>query len=372
MQFFSWLQFLLIGLFAAMIPLAWIWIKHDTGRFRKLVWITLFFTFDLIIFGAFTRLTDSGLGCPDWPGCYAYSNPLQAQAEIDAAAALMPTGPVTRTKAWIEMIHRYWASGIGILIILIMAMAWRFWRNGERQKAKLPWLPTALFFCVCVQGAFGKWTVTLKLQPLIVTLHLLLGMGLLALLAWLAARQQTSPPLAAPLRPSLQRWVWLASLLLLIQIALGGWVSTNYAALACTQFPMCQGSWWPPMDFAQGFTLWRELGKTPNGEYLPFAALTAIHYTHRNFGGLVVLAFIGLIWKAWRAHPSLHPLAGGLAGVLLMQLMSGLASIFFSLPLFFAVLHNAGAALLVLLLCMLHYRVATKPVAIMNLSNNEP
>jgi cytochrome c oxidase assembly protein subunit 15 len=123
------------------------------------------------------------------------------------------------------------------------------------------------------------------------------------------------------------------------------------------------------MDFAQGFTLWRELGKTPDGEFLPFAALTAIHYTHRNFGGLVVLAFIGLIWKAWRAHPSLHPLAGGLACVLLMQVVSGLATIFFSLPLFFAVLHNAGAALLVLLLCMLHYRVAIQPVVIMNLSN---
>ncbi len=354
-----WLQLILTGLLLAAMPLIWIWIKHDTGRFRKLVWVSLFFTFDLIIFGAFTRLTDSGLGCPDWPGCYAHANPIQAQAHIDAAAALMPTGPVTRSKAWIEMIHRYWATGIGILITLMMISGWRFWRNGQRQQANLPWLPTGLFFFVCLQGAFGKWTVTMKLQPLVVTAHLLLGMGLLALMAWLAARQQPSVPLAstAPLR----RWLWLASLLLAGQIALGGWVSTNYAALACTEFPMCQGRWLPEMDFAQGFGLWRELGKTVGGEYLSFSALTAIHWAHRSFAGLVLLAFAGLIRQAWRTDAALRPLARGLAFVLLMQVVSGLATIFFSLPLFFAVLHNAGAALLVLLLCMLHYRVTAKP-----------
>ena len=355
-------QLAVTGLLIALLPLAMVWMSSDANKYRKLVWVAVFLTFDLIMFGAFTRLTDSGLGCPDWPGCYGLANPFQAHAEIRAAEALMPSGPVTLVKAWIEMTHRYLAMAIGVLIVALMAQAWRQWRK-NRQPEFAPWLPTALFLFVCLQGAFGAWTVTMKLQPVIVTIHLLLGMGLLAMLVWLGARQDGALAAApAPVRTgplpvmrNLRRLALLSALLVLVQIALGGWVSTNYATLACTDFPLCGGQLVPPMDFEHGFTLWRALGKTAAGHYLPFAALTAIHWVHRSFA-LVVLAGVGYTaYRAW-GHPALHKLARGVAIVLALQACSGLATIFLNWPLAIAVLHNGGAALLVLLLTMLNYR----------------
>ncbi|MEC5160953.1 heme a synthase [Janthinobacterium sp. CG_23.3] len=353
-------QLAVTGLLIALLPLAMVWTSSDPHKYRKLVWIAVFLTFDLIMFGAFTRLTDSGLGCPDWPGCYGLANPFLAHQEIRAAEALMPSGPVTLAKAWIEMIHRYLAMAIGVLIVALMAQAWRQWRASRRAEFS-PWLPTALFVFVCVQGAFGAWTVTLKLQPLIVTIHLLLGMGLLAMLVWLGARQDSAlappPPRTGPL-PVMRRVRALAlfsALLLLVQIALGGWVSTNYATLACTDFPLCAGALVPAMDFEHGFTLWRELGKTAAGHYLPFSALTAIHWVHRSFALLLLLGVGYTAHRAW-GHPSLHRLARGIAAVLALQACSGIATIYFDWPLAIAVLHNGGAALLVLLLTMLNYR----------------
>lgn len=367
------IQLLITAILVALLPLGWVWIAKDNDKYRKLVWVTLFFTFDLIVFGAFTRLTDSGLGCPDWPGCYSHANPMQVLEKIDAAAALMPSGPVTRAKAWIEMIHRYLAMGIGILITILMASAWRFWRNGQTgqtgqtgqagQIGQTPHLPTLLFVLVCIQGAFGRWTVTLKLQPIIVTIHLLLGMLLLALMATLAARQSRPKPirtvpeqaLAPHLRMgALRPWIIAGAVMLLVQLALGAWVSTNYATLACPDFPMCNGQWWPQMDFNHGFTLWRELGKTGAGDFLPYSALTAIHWVHRSFALLLTLVLAALAWRARYACPDL---ARNLALVLLLQLATGSATVFFAWPLGLAVLHNAGAALLVLVLSMLHYRV---------------
>ena len=273
-----WIQLAITGLLVALLPLSMVWASKDSNKFRKLAWVTLFLTFDLIMFGAFTRLTDSGLGCPDWPGCYGHANPLQAHAHISAAEAAMPHGPVTLTKAWIEMIHRYLAMAVGVLIISLMVLAWRNTiKSAWAERRYHPGLPTALFLLVCLQGAFGAWTVTMLLQPAIVTTHLLLGMLLLGMLTWLAARQITHAPLAP--EAARLRWpAWVALALLGVQIALGGWVSTNYAALACTDFPLCHGQWIPEMDFEHGFTLWRELGLTKDGEYLPFPALTAIHW----------------------------------------------------------------------------------------------
>lgn len=354
----SLLQLLLTMLLVAALPLTWVWVAKDSNKYRKLVWVTLFVTFDLVVFGAFTRLTDSGLGCPDWPGCYSHANPLQAMAHIDAAASQMPDGPVTRSKAWIEMIHRYLAGAIGVLLLGLMAASLRFWRNYQRQSALSPGLPVLLVVWVLVQGAFGAWTVTLKLQPVIVTIHLLLGLGLLALLARLAEMQDGGMPTRCVHAPGLRWLVGLTGLVLLIQLALGGWVSTNYAATACSEFPMCQGQWWPEMDFKHGFTLWRELGKTASGDYLPFAALTAIHVVHRLFAWLLAALLLAVVALAWRTDLRLHGLARGLLLVLLMQLATGLGTVFFSWPLLLAVLHNAGAALLVLLLTMLHYRVS--------------
>ncbi len=393
------IQLGLKGLLIALLLLALVWASKDENKFRKLAWVTLFLTFDLIMFGAFTRLTDSGLGCPDWPGCYGHANPLQAHAQISAAEAAMPQGPVTVVKAWIEMAHRYLAMAVGVLLIVLTLLAWRRWlkligirvlpwvppillmaayflvgpigvgalivlllaaglrlwlKSSNKETKFSPWLPTFLLAFVCVQGAFGAWTVTMKLQPVIVTIHLLLGMGLLALLAWLAARQGEHA-LPGPAARGLRLPAALALAVLFGQIALGGWVSTNYAALACSDLPTCHGVWVPEMDFDNGFTLWRDLGKTATGEYLPFQALTAIHWTHRVFA-LVAAAAIG--WAALRAmrDAALRKLGGWLLAALALQIVIGVSTVYLDWPLALAVAHNGCAALLVLLLTVLNYK----------------
>ncbi|MDE2118427.1 MAG: COX15/CtaA family protein [Betaproteobacteria bacterium] len=351
------IQLAVMGMLAALLPLATVWVSSDEDKYRKLVWAMLFLTFDLIMFGAFTRLTDSGLGCPDWPGCYGQANPLQAHANISVAEAAMPTGPVTVMKAWIEMIHRYLAMGIGVLIIALMVIAWRRWLQSGRQAVKFsPLFPTLLFAFVCLQGAFGAWTVTMKLQPVIVTIHLLLGITLLALMTWLGARLSDHLPVPQPAAAALRTPATLAAILLAVQIALGGWVSTNYATLACQDFPLCQGTLWPAMDFANGFTLWRNLGMTAQGEFLPFPALTAIHWTHRFFAFAVVAL---VAWVAFRALKveGLRKTARWLLAIIALQFTTGVSTVFLNFPLALAVVHNGGAALLVLLLVMLNYKI---------------
>lgn len=346
-----WAQLLITGLMVALLPLSLVWASKDVSKYRKLIAVTLFLTFDLIVFGAFTRLTDSGLGCPDWPGCYGEANPFQSHDAIKAAQNLMPTGPVTLKKAWIEMIHRYLAMSVGVLILAQMIIAW--WRRAQLRHS--PWLPTALFFFVCLQGAFGAWTVTMKLQPVIVTIHLLLGMGLLSLLAWSLAREHRPANNLATGSKNLIRIASVALILLSVQIALGGWVSTNYAALACNDYPLCNGVFAPEMDFEHGFTLWRQLGQKANGEYLPFTALVAIQWMHRSFAWLAIVAVAAAAYLARKA-PALSALANKILALIFIQLLSGAATVFFSWPLLLAVLHNAGAAALVLLLTMLNYR----------------
>ncbi|WP_292937438.1 COX15/CtaA family protein [Noviherbaspirillum sp.] len=349
------IQLAIMGMLAALLPLTIVWVSSDSNKYRKLVWVTAFLTFDLIMFGAFTRLTDSGLGCPDWPGCYGHANPFQAHASISAAEAAMPTGPVTAMKAWIEMIHRYVAMGVGVLIVSAMVIAWRMWLKSKRQDTRFsPWLPTGLLGFVCLQGAFGAWTVTMKLQPVIVTTHLLLGMMLLALLSWLGTRQNERSPVSDAAL-NLRTPAALAMVLLVVQIALGGWVSTNYAALACADFPLCQGTLLPEMDFNNGFALWRDLGKTSTGEFLPFPALTAIHWTHRTFAFLVV---VYLAWLATRAMKidGLQKTGRWLLIAVLVQFATGMSTIFLNWPLALAVVHNGGAAFLALMLTMLNFQ----------------
>jgi cytochrome c oxidase assembly protein subunit 15 len=356
------IQLAVMGMLAALLPLVIVWVSSDTDKYRKLVWVTLFLTFDLIMFGAFTRLTDSGLGCPDWPGCYGQANPLQAHADISAAETAMPTGPVTVMKAWIEMIHRYLAMGIGVLIVAMMAISWRRWlKSGHKEMNFSPLFPTLLFAFVCVQGAFGAWTVTMKLQPVIVTIHLLLGMTLLALLTWFGARLSDHLPISqlgvSQSAAELRIPAALAIVLLVIQISLGGWVSTNYAALACTDFPLCHGELFPQMDFINGFTLWRDLGKTSLGDYLPFPALTAIHWTHRAFALVVVMLVAWVSLRAFKID-SLRKTARWLLIMIALQFTIGVSAIFLDLPLALAVAHNGGAALLMLLLVTLNYKVS--------------
>jgi cytochrome c oxidase assembly protein subunit 15 len=365
------LRLMLMGLAVALGPLAWIWLRHQRAplaqRLQRLTLLTLFLTFDLVMFGAFTRLTDSGLGCPDWPGCYGSASPLGAQQHIAAAQSAMPTGPVTHSKAWIEMIHRYLATGVGVLILTLALAAWvARWRQRRIGGADQspgdalisPWWPTAALVWVCLQGAFGALTVTMKLFPLIVTFHLLGGLVLLALLRVQSLRHAQVPghapaqgqqTPAAILGAGLRRFAIVAFGLLWLQVALGGWVSTNYAVLACSDFPLCQNSLWPAMNFRQGFTLWRELGAGPDGASITFAALTAIHYGHRLAAYVVVAALLLLALRLHR-RDGFQTQARWLAGLTLLQLATGLGNVLLGWPLAAAVLHTGGAAALVVAL----------------------
>ncbi len=349
-------RLLLMAAAVAVLPLSWIWLRHRGAsprrRLAALTAVTLFLTFDLIVFGAFTRLTDSGLGCPDWPGCYGHASPIGATSQIQAAEAALPTGPVTWSKAWIEMIHRYLAMTVGALI-LVMAVA------SLRGRRELPhsaaWAVVTLVW-VIVQGLFGKYTVTLKLYPAVVTAHLLGGLALLMLLAMQHESYQDRPlTLPRGARP-----LALGALgLLALQVALGGWVSTNYAVMACADFPLCNGAVWPAMDFASGFAVLRELGQAADGGYLPFEALVAIHMVHRWFAFVVLAVLLALAHVLWhRGSPTVRRFGAVLAALALTQVASGLGNVLLGWPLAAALLHSAGAAAMVLTMTLLLAREA--------------
>lgn len=351
------LRLVLLAVVIALGPLVWLWMRHGAkdapARGRALTLLILFLTFDLVLFGAFTRLTDSGLGCPDWPGCYGSATPLGARSDIQAAQDAMPTGPVTHGKAWIEMLHRYFAAGLGVLITVAMVSAWVTRRRDPSNSPSPAWA-TATFVWVCVQGAFGALTVTMKLNPAIVTLHLLGGFAGLALLT---AQAMSERRLRLALPDGVRRLAWVVLALLVVQSALGGWVSTNYAVLACREFPMCQGTWWPPMDFARGFTLLRDLGMDGDGQVLPFAALTAIHYTHRLAAYVVLSLMVWLGWRLWSSEqPALRPFAQGVVGLATWQLLSGLSNVVLGWPIVAALAHTGGAAAAIVLLTALLVR----------------
>ena len=321
-------------------------------RYRKILFLTWFLTLDLIMFGAFVRLTDSGLGCPDWPGCYGSVTPLGALQSIREAVQVMPEGPVTLPKAWIEMVHRYVGGLLGLLIISICWMAWRY----RSALGHSPVLALVTLVAVCVQGAFGAWTVTHQLMPAVVTAHLLGGLSLLGLMTWLAARERSHSAVSQASQGKF-KWALLGLGILFVQVALGGWVSTNYAALACMDFPQCHGSWWPDMDAASGFALVRGLGEMPSGEMISQPALTAIHWVHRN-AAWVVFAYWGTLAWRLRADAGLRGPATLVLCLLVAQLLTGLTTIFFQWPLLIAVLHNGGAAGLVLGVVTLLTRLA--------------
>jgi heme a synthase len=367
------LRLAVLALALALPLLLWVGLRNRGAplpqRLATLTALTLFLTFDLIVFGAFTRLSDSGLGCPDWPGCYGELSPWGAKADIQAAQALAPAGPVTWGKAWIEMIHRYLAMTVGVLILVMAVVGWKAWLAKPSALPFSPLWPTLTLVWVLVQGAFGKYTVTLKLYPAIVSLHLVGGMVLLVLLArqhavFTAAAATSNAPSA--LTPPLWRLALLAAAALAVQVVLGAWVSTNYAVLACTGFPQCNGQWWPGMNFDQGFTVLRHLGEggTVGGKAtgLQVQSLVAIHMVHR-LGAVVVTVVLGTLAVClWRAPAGgQHSAAGGsqrrtaavLAGLLLVQLLSGLSNVVLGWPLVAALGHSAGAAGLVLALALL-------------------
>jgi len=353
------LRLALLAGVVALLPLSWVWLRQrgaDTrGRLAALTALTLFLTFDLVVFGAFTRLTDSGLGCPDWPGCYGAASPLGAHEAITAAQAELPSGPVTWSKAWIEMIHRYLAMTVGALILALAAVSWR-------ERRRLPFLlawPLLTLAWVLVQGLFGKYTVTLKLYPAVVTLHLLGGLTLLGLLA---AQHEGYRQRPLTLPAGLRRGVVAALLVLGVQLALGGWVSSNYAVLACGGFPQCNGSWWPQADFAGGFTLLRELGGVAaHGRPLTLDGLVAIHLAHRLFAVVLALVLAVLAWRLRQASGSAaRPYGSAIALLLLAQLATGLSNVVLGWPLVAALAHTAGAAGLVLTLTLLLARSASR------------
>jgi heme a synthase len=368
-NFAPMLQILLLGALLTGLVVFWVWRRH-AGRGRQrlrmaLTVLTLFLTFDLILVGAFTRLTDSGLGCPDWPGCYGFTSPAGAHAPIAEAQAAMPTGPVTHQKAWIEMLHRYLATAVGGLILLQALWAMKDRLAGPHEKdtegaadISLWWTWTTLLW-VLIQGLFGALTVTMKLFPAIVTLHLLGAYALLALLVLqlvvrrslqgkVMEKQDAAEVLGGPQR----RLVWAGLLVLLMQACAGAWVSTNYAVLACSDFPTCQGVWWPSMDFAAGMEMWRPLGETAAGETLSFQALTGIHMLHRLIA-LLAFATLGAVVYALHRAQVFQIQGRCLLGLLVLQFFTGLSNVVLGWPMFAAILHTAGAGAMVAVLTWL-------------------
>jgi len=296
--------------------------------FRRLAFCGAVLAFGVVVLGAWVRLTDAGLGCPDWPGCYGHLYP-------------QPGGEIG--KAWHEMVHRYVA---GSLIVIIAALL--SWAVLRRKDPDQPLRPVAVLFgVVCFQGMLGALTVTLKLKPLIVTGHLLGGLTTLALLTWLAIKPETHAVQPPP--RGLRTFALLASAVLCIQLFLGGWTSTNYAAVACPDFPTCQRSWWPAMDFRDAYVLQQGPGVDYEGGVLANPARMAIHFTHR-LGALVagsVLLALGMLTLGRARSRRLAGAGMGVAAAVLLQISIGIATVHFGIPLPLATLHNAGAALLV-------------------------
>ena len=346
------------GLVLALVPFAW-WAtrrrsRGAPARLHALALLVLFLSFDLVLIGAFTRLSDSGLGCPDWPGCYGHASPLGAHASIASAEAAIPTGAVTVPKAWIEMTHRYAATAVGLLAIVLVVLALRARRRPGDAPVDARWAVLTLVW-VCLQGAFGALTVTMRLYPAIVTLHLLGGLGLLALLA-LQVESYRPRDLDVPAR--LRAWLLAVAALTAVQAALGGWVSSHYAVLACRDFPTCQGAWWPDMAFGEGFAL-RPLGVGDDG-YLPFPALTAIHMAHR-LGAAVLLPALALLAQRLHAQGGdARRFALGLGVLAAWQALSGLGNVLLGWPLAAAVAHTGGAAALVVVLTVVLARSAAR------------
>jgi heme a synthase len=316
---------------------------------RRLAFASLLLCFVVVILGAYVRLTAAGLGCPDWPGCYGHFTPIGA-AENTAAQAAYPNTPLHVGKAWREMVHRYAASTLGIIIVVITALAIA---SRRERRVSVP-LTVGLLVTVVIQGMLGMLTVTWQLKPLIVTLHLVFGLTTLAMLWWLVlslrgasrgnvrfAGTSRSPPVTA---------ILVALVLLGVQIALGGWTSSNYAAVACPDFPKCQNEWWPETDYKDAFVLWRGLGVNYEGGVLQHPARVAIHFTHRlgAIAATLALLFAIVATLRQRASSAARLAAYAVLGALVLQLLIGASMVLRGFPLALATAHNAGAALLLL------------------------
>ena len=348
----------------------------------------------VIIWGAYTRLVDAGLGCPDWPGCYGFLSVPETQEEIKLAEERFPDTPVEVEKAWPEVIHRYFASSLGFVILIMTAWAGWKWRQQSSSPGSIASPGTELstsnsfighsfllLVLVIIQGLFGMWTVTLKLWPQVVTAHLLGGFTTLSLLWLLFLRsssihwQATVPSSSSLSSPSesgkgrlglTRKIAVLALVLVVFQIALGGWTSSNYAALACPDFPTCQLTWLPDMNFAEGFNIFQQVGPNYLGGIMESDARIAIHFSHRVGALFVTVSVLALMFLLWRlpykeSKKMVLLLGFGLA----VQISLGISNIIFVLPLSVAVAHNAIGALLLLIILTINYqlhRVSQRPV----------
>lgn len=317
------------------------------SRLHLLKWLSLLgtlATLGVILLGAWTRLMDAGLGCPDWPGCYGRL----VVPDAATAAAHSPQAPLEALKAWVEMIHRYVASALGLVVLALVALG-----AGARRRPGYPWrLSLVLLGAILLQGAFGAFTVTLKLWPQVVTLHLLGGISVLLLFLWVHLRLRE---LVAEKPPTSRRRLsplWgLAAVLLVGQLALGGWVSSNYAGIACQGFPTCNGQWWPATDWSEGFHLTQTVGPNYLHGQLHADARTAIHVGHRLGALALGLGLLLLAWREWH-RPGLRPYLVGLLGAYAGQFVLGVANVLWWLPLGLALAHTGGAVALTLVLTL--------------------
>jgi heme a synthase len=312
--------------------------------------------FVVIVLGAYVRLSDAGLGCPDWPGCYGQITAPDDLEEISRARLSHPEAEIDSAKAWKEMIHRYFASALGLLILFLAYFAWKH-RSNEKQQTRLPY---ALVVLVIFQGLLGMWTVTELVKPTIVTLHLLMGLTTLSLLCWLMLKHaqpwyQRLNKLPTP--QFLRNWARLALVALVLQIFLGGWTSTNYVALHCPDFPTCQGEWWPQTNFSEAFVFFKESGVNYEGGSLSLEAGTTVHLMHR-VGALIstiIIAGLAIIMLLKSTDAIIKKTSLAILGILSLQVALGISNVLLQLPIPVAVAHNAVATLLLLSLVLLNY-----------------
>ena len=320
--------------------------------FRLLVLLGTILSLCVVVLGAYVRLTDAGLGCPDWPGCYGTLTVPQSEAAIAHAQTVYPDSTVVVGKAWREMAHRYLAGTLGLVVLTLFFLAWA----ARREIKTSPFTSTWLLLIITFQAMLGMWTVTMLLKPAIVSAHLLGGMTTLALFMWLAHRHWGNYSTFVMPSGRLKVAIRFALVIIFMQIILGGWTSTNYAALACTDFPTCHGVWVPAMDFKDAFHLVRNLGQNANGGALSLASLTAIQWTHR-VGALVTFIYLGVLAINVFQYWQLKRLAVMLLLVLCTQVALGIANLILHLPLVLAVAHNFTAGLLVIILVTLNSKV---------------
>ena len=316
---------------------------------HRVALIAAIITFVVIVLGAYVRLSHAGLGCPDWPGCYGQLTWPVASAEIEQANAAFPDRPVEADKSWKEMVHRYLSGMLVLLVVFINFLAWRpeYGKRGVRPLA------AATLLLILFQAALGMWTVTLKLFPLVVMGHLLGGLATFSLLIWLVLKTGSPRQVAPYFR--FRHIILTGLLVLVVQLALGGWTSANYSALACPDFPTCQGQWWPDTNFRDGFVLWREIGVDYEGGVLDLPSRAAIHMAHR-IGALITFILLGALSASLLASRGTRAGGAVLGALLCAQVSLGILNVWLFLPLPNAVAHNGTGALLLGSMIWLLYR----------------